>query len=255
MNARDNTPCCLPVPLLFPVHDALHLVFGDTGCAACPWEKNAPAPKKRIVLSAHRDGTAGLTHGRRRLYRGLMDLIDGHHPAAAFVYATGIAEGLDDEVDAVCRKVEKEKRIPVVPVHGEGLKGKKEDEDRAACLALFRLMGTEDTDGISPVSVNILGGLEKDGTVGELTSRCRAHGVEVVSSLPGNSSADRIRRSHGAALNLVLSDGVLLHLAVMMEIEYNIPFVRVSGDAAQMAETAFSAVHSLLGGRGSPPAA
>jgi nitrogenase molybdenum-cofactor synthesis protein NifE len=50
-----------------------------------------------------------------------------------------------------------EKGIPVLPVHSEGFKGTKKDGYKAACDALFKLVGTGATTDISPVSINILG--------------------------------------------------------------------------------------------------
>lgn len=246
MSERLIPLCCESPVLLYPVPDALHLVYGSPSTTNCPW--NMPVgrsfnPKKcRPALSAHLEATKGITHGKRKLYRGLMDLIEGHTPAAAFVYTTGTAECLGEEVDAVCYKVEKEKGIPIIPVHSEGLGGVSKDGDRAACEALFRLMGTGGTERISPVSINILDGFHKTGVSTSLETHYRAMGVEVVSVLPGASPVDHIRRCHGAALNIVLTEGAMLQLAVMMEIEYGIPFVHISCKEPEIATEALSAV-------------
>jgi len=190
-----------------------------------------------------------MTQERRRLYRGLTDFIDGHHPAAAFVYPTGEGERLSDEVDAVCSRVEKEKGIPVIPVHSEGLRGTRKDGGRTACEALFRLIGTGETDGISPTSINILAEPHARSAARELKGRFLERGTEVVAVLPGCSRVADIRRSHGTALNLILGDGAMLQLALMMEIEYGIPFVQVSGDRSEMVEGALSAVTRAARGR------
>ncbi|WP_300671958.1 nitrogenase component 1 [Desulfoluna sp.] len=238
MDARHLCISHAPGPALYPAIDALHLVYGDTG-GTCPWENPT---NHRPALSAHLGSTAGITQGKKTLYRGLLDLIEGHHPAAAFVYPTGRGDGLGEEVDAVCSKVEKEKGIPVIAVHSEGPNGVKKSPCRVSCEALFRLMGTGNTEGISPASVNILGGEHNKGAIGEWVRYCHALGVEVVSVLPADCEVADIRRSHGAALNVVISEGNLLQLALMMEIEYGIPFFHVSGDGAGIPVEAFAAV-------------
>ncbi|VVS95596.1 nitrogenase component 1 [Desulfoluna spongiiphila] len=245
--------CCEPGTVLSPVTDALHLVYGDNGHAACPWKTHGKPPveskTKRPALSVHLEGVRGLSQGRRRLYRGLTDLIDGHHPAAAFVYPKGKGERLGDEVDAVCSRVEEETGIPVIPVHSEGPGGTRKDGGRAACEALFRLMGTGSTEGISPGSVNILAASHARGVAGALKRLFLERGTEVVAMLPGCSCVADIRRSHGAALNLVVGGGAMLQLALMMEIEYGIPFVQVSGDRGEMMAGGLSAV-ATMGAKG-----
>jgi len=245
--SERNIPLYSESPdLLYPVPDALHLVYGSTGETACPCNKpvvrTLTTKKSRPALSAHLKDTKGITYGKRTLYRGLMDLIEGHTPAAAFVYTTGTAEHLGEEVDAVCHKVEKEKGIPVIPVHSEGIRGARKDGNRAACEALFRLMGTGSTEGISPVSINILDGSHKKETAKKLETLCCAMGVEVVSVLPGRSPVDHIRHCHGVALNVVLGEGAMLQLAVMMKIEYGTPFINISDEGLTVSENALAAV-------------
>ena len=246
MSERDIAVYSESSALLYPVPDALHLLYGSIADTAIPWSMPAGLPlktKKRIpAMSAHLKSTHGITSGKRALYRGLTDLIEGHTPAAAFVYTTGSAERFGEEVDAVCYKVEKEKGIPVIPVHSEGFRGERKDGDRAACEALFRLMGTGSTEGISPVSINILDGSHKKEIAKRLKTHCCGMGLEVVSVLPGNSPVDHIRHCHGAALNVVLGEGAMFQLAVMMEIEYGIPFVHISRDEWEMTGEALSDV-------------
>ena len=246
MKERHIPPCCTSSTVLYPATDALHLVYGTPGNTDYSWNilpKRSPGTKRsHPALSVHLEETEGITHGKRRLYRGLMELIEGHAPAAAFVYTMGKAERLGDEVDAVCHRVEKEKGIPIIPVHSKGLRGIRKDGYRATCEALFRLMGTGNTHGISPMSINILGGFHNDEASRRLNSHCRAMGVEVVSVLPGLSPVENIRRCHGATLNVILEEGAMMQLAAMMQIEYGIPFIRVSGTGPEKAADARSAV-------------
>jgi nitrogenase molybdenum-cofactor synthesis protein NifE len=53
-------------------------------------------------------------------------------------------------------------------------------------------------------------------------------GIEVVSIMTGDGRVDQVRRSHGAALNVVQCSGALTFLAEMMKETYGIPYIRAS---------------------------
>src|SRR5208282_4078803 len=84
------------------------------------------------------------------------------------------------------------------------IQGNQEGRLKAACQALFKLVGTGSTEQISPLSINILGEFNLAG------------------------EAWMIRRCHGAALNVVQCSGSMVHLAKMMKEKYGIPFIHVS---------------------------
>jgi nitrogenase molybdenum-cofactor synthesis protein NifE len=135
---------------------------------------------------------------------------------------------IGDDVEAVCRQVSAVKGIPVLPVHSEGFRGTKRDGYRAACEALLKLVGTGATEGIGPVSVNILGDFNIAGEVWIIRDYFEKMGVEVVATITGDGRVDDIRRAHGAALNLVQCSGSMMHLAKQLEEKRGIPFKRVS---------------------------
>ena len=118
--------------------------------------------------------------------------------------------------------------IPVLPVQSEGFKGTKKDGYRAACHALFQLVGTGPTEGIGPVSINILGDFNLAGETWMIRRYYEQLGVQVVATITGDGRVDDIRRCHGAALNVVQCSGSMVHLAKMMQQRYNIPFIHVS---------------------------
>ena len=158
----------------------------------------------------------------------MIELIDRHHPKAAFVYSTCIVGMIGDDLEGVCKKVSQEKGIPVLPVQSEGFKGNKRAGYNAACEAMFRLVGTGDTTGISPNSVNILGDFNLAGEIWIIRDYFKRMGVEVVANITGDGRVDDIRRAHGAALNVVQCSGSTMDLAKMMEEKYGIPHLRVS---------------------------
>lgn len=218
--------------VLYPVADALHVVHGPVGCAAYTWDIRgalSSGPElHRFSFSTDLQETDIIYGGEKKLYKSLTQLIYTYKPKAAFVYSTCIIGVIGDDVSAVCKRVEQENRIPVIPVHSEGFKGTKKDGYRAACEALFRLIGSGSTDGIKQYSINILGEFNIGGEAWVIKDYYERMGIQVVSIMTGDGRVDDIRRAHGASLNVVQCSGSMTALAKMMEETYGIPFIRVS---------------------------
>lgn len=218
--------------VLYPIADALHLVHGPIGCAAYTWDIRgalSSGPElHRLSFSTDLRENDVIFGGEKKLKVVLYELIDRYQPKAAFVYSTCIVGIIGDDVAAICQAVEKEKGIPVLPVHSEGFKGTKKDGYKAACSALSKLIGQGSTDNISSQSINILGEFNIAGEAWIIRKYYERMGIQVVSVMTGDGRVDDIRRSHGAALNVVQCSGSMVHLAKMMEMSYGIPYLRVS---------------------------
>jgi nitrogenase molybdenum-cofactor synthesis protein NifE len=218
--------------VLYPICDALHIVHGPIGCAAYTWDIRgalSSGPQlHRNSFSTDLQEMDVIYGGEKKLEAALLELIAHHQPKAAFVYSTCIVGLIGDDVSAVCKRVSGKTGIPVLPVHSEGFKGTKKDGYRAACEALYHLVGTGDTSGIGPHSVNILGDFNLAGETWIIRDYYCRMGVEVVACVTGDARIDDIRRCHGAKLNLVQCSGSMTHLAKMLQRDYGIPFKRVS---------------------------
>ena len=234
--------------VLYPIADALHLVHGPIGCAAYTWDIRgalSSGPElHRLSFSTDLQEMDVIFGGEKKLYHALTELIDRHHPAAAFVYSTCIVGIIGDDLEGVCKRVSKEKGIPVLPVQSEGFKGNKRAGYAAACKAMFKLTGTGDISGVSPKSVNILGDFNLAGEIWVIRDYLARMGVEVVANITGDGRVADIRRAHGAALNLVQCSGSSMDLAKMMEEAYGIPYIRVSYFGVEdMAESLYAVAH------------
>lgn len=218
--------------VLYPIADALHLVHGPIGCAAYTWDIRgalSSGPElHRLSFSTDLQEKDVIFGGEEKLYKALVELIDRHSPNAAFVYSTCIVGIIGDDLESVCKRVSGEKGIPVIPVQSEGFKGNKREGYHAACNAMFRLIGTGDTTGISPLSVNILGDFNLAGEIWIIQEYYRRMGIETVANVTGDGRVDDLRRAHGAALNVVQCSGATMDLAKMMQEAFGIPFQRVS---------------------------
>jgi nitrogenase molybdenum-cofactor synthesis protein NifE len=218
--------------VLYPIADALHIVHGPIGCAAYTWDirgaQSSGPQLHRNSFSTDMQEMDVIYGGEKKLERALMELIEKHQPKAAFVYSTCIVGVIGDDVSAVCKKVAAAKGIPVLSVASEGFKGTKKDGYRAACEAVYTLIGTGDTSSISPISINLLGDFNIAGETWIIRDYFKRMGVEVVATITGDGRVDDIRRCHGAKLNLVQCAGSMTHLAKKMKEDHGIPFLKVS---------------------------
>jgi len=218
--------------VLYPIADALHLIHGPIGCASYTWDIRgalSSGPQlHRMSFSTDLQERDIIFGGEKKLASALDTLIDKHKPKAAFVYATCIVGLIGDDIDAICKKASQEKGIPVLPVHSEGFKGTKKDGYKAACDAMANLVGTGSVKDVSPLSINIMGEFNIAGEAWVIRDYYERMGIEVVSVFTGDGRVENIKRSHGAALNVVQCSGSVIHLAQHMQERYGIPFIRVS---------------------------
>ena len=218
--------------VLYPIADALHVIHGPIGCASYTWDIRgslSSGPElHRLSFSTDLQEEEVIYGGEKKLYKALCELIDEYKPKAAFVFSTCIVGVIGDDVEAVCRKVSKEKGIDVIPVHSEGFKGTKKSGYKAACEAVFKLVGTGNIDDIKGPAINILGDFNLAGETWIIKDYYKRMGVDVIATATGDGRVDDLRRAHGAALNVVQCSGSMFNLAKMMEKEYGIPYIHVS---------------------------
>ncbi len=218
--------------VLYPIADALHLVHGPVGCAAYTWDIRgalSSGPElHRVSCSTDLREKDVILGGERQLETSLRQLISKYLPKAAFVYGTCVIGVIGDDVAAVCRRVEQDVGIPVIPVLAEGFRGTKRDGYNAATRALLTLIGRGDTSDIGQHSINLMGDFNVAGESWIIKKYFEQMGIEVVSVLTGDGRVDAISRAHGAKLNVVQCAGSMTPLAQGMQERYGIPYIRVS---------------------------
>lgn len=218
--------------VLYPIADALHLIHGPVGCAAYTWDIRgslSSGPQlHRLSFTTDLREREVVFGGEPKLYSALISLIDQYKPKAAFVYGTCIVGVIGDDMDAVCRRVSKEKGIDVIPIMSEGFNGTKKDGYKLACDALSKLIGTDDKTEVPEYSINILGDFNLAGELWMLAEYYRRMGVNMVACMTGDGRIDDIRKAHNAKLNVVQCSGSMIYLAKDMKEKYGIPFMKVS---------------------------
>ncbi len=218
--------------VLYPITDALHLIHGPVGCAAYTWDirgsLSSGSELYRMSFTTDLNERDVVFGGEKKLYNSLIELIDKHHPKAAFVYSTCIVGVIGDDVVAICRQVSKEKGIDVLAVQSEGFNGTKKDGYKVACEALDKLVGTDTTSELPPYSLNILGDFNIAGELWMLIDYYKRMGIHINATITGDGRVDDIRKAHKASLNVVQCSGAMIHLAKLMKDKYDVPFMKVS---------------------------
>lgn len=232
--------------VLYPIADALHLVHGPIGCAVYTWDirgslSSGPELNRNSFSTDLRE-TDIIYGGEKKLLAALRELIKAYNPPAAFVYSTCIVGIIGDDVDAICRKASEEFGIPVLSVHSEGFKGTKKDGYKAACEALFRIIGTGKSNEKIPGTINILGEFNLAGESWIIRKYYEEMGIKVISTMTGDGRIEEIRNANQASLNLVQCSGSMMTLAKMMEEKYGTPYMRVSYFGIEDMSTALYAV-------------
>ena len=217
--------------VLYPIVDALHLIHGPIGCAAYTWDIRgslSSGPElHRLSFCTDLQERDVIFGGETKLYESIIELVDKHQPKAAFIYTTCIVGVIGDDVERICRQVEKEKHIPIIPVQAPGFQGSKKDGYKVACESIYKLVGTKNRPTPAK-SINILGDFNLAGELWILLEYYKKIGVHVNATITGDGRVDDICNAHNAALNVVQCSGSMNYLAQMMKDDYGIPSMRVS---------------------------
>ncbi|MBN2738370.1 MAG: nitrogenase iron-molybdenum cofactor biosynthesis protein NifE [Spirochaetales bacterium] len=218
--------------VLYPIADAVHLVHGPIGCASYTWDIRgalSSGPElHRYSFSTDLKEKEVIFGGEKKLEESIVYLAKRFKPKAVFVYSTCIIGIIGDDVERVCKQATENIGIQIIPVHSEGFKGTKKDGYKAACSAIFRLIGTGKGTKPKKPSINILGEFNLAGESWIIKNYYKQMGVHIQSVMTGDSRIEAISNAHLADLNVVQCSGSMLSLAKMMEEKYNIPYTHVS---------------------------
>lgn len=218
--------------VLNPLTDALHLVHGPIGCASYTWDiRGAYTSGPELYKSSFSTDMKELDivfGGEKKLASAIRELARKYNPPAIFVYSTCIVGIIGDDIVAICKAASQELHIPVIPVKSEGFRGNKSEGYKAACNALFQLIGTANHEPRSPFTINLLGEYNVAGDLWSIKPYFEEMGIEVIASLTGDGRVEDIKRAHHASLNLVQCSGSMTYLAKKMEERYGIPYKRIS---------------------------
>lgn len=232
------------ISVLSPITDALHVVHGPPGCATCAtyaWNARGSISSGSMLYGG-RDNI--FFDNDRKLAKVVLELAASYRPKAIFVYSTRISGIVGHDIDLACESASKDLRIPVLPVGCKGFqaeRGCKEAGYEEACDVLLKLIGMRSYEPKSPYSVNIIGDYNIAGDLWPIRSYFEEIGIEVVSTITGDSRVAEIQRAHSACLNLVQCSSSMGSLAKRLEEKYGTPYRRVSFLGIEETSTAIRA--------------
>jgi nitrogenase molybdenum-cofactor synthesis protein NifE len=236
--------------VLQPIADAAHIVHGPISCCGNSWEGRGALSSKGNL---HRMGFTtdmsemDIVYGsEEKLYRAILqtyeslqgDFVRGTmsplRPKAIFVYATCVSGLIGEDIEALCKRVEAEIGIPIIPVNAPGFVGPKNLGNRIAGEVLLDyVIGTGNLPSSlnlreDDVVINLIGEYNIAGDLWLVEPILKEAGIRVLSRITGDSTFEEITYAHKAKLNVVVCSRALINVAREMERRYGIPYVEVS---------------------------
>lgn len=218
-----------------PVKDMLHITHGPIGCCFYAWggrryksrpEEGAP-DFTQYLLSSNMQESDIVFGGVKRLRQCIKEAVDIFHPKAIGIYATCPVGLIGDDINAVARESSEKYGIQVLAFSCEGYKGVTQSAGHhiANNIVMTNMIGTG-THEHKKYSVNILGEYNIGGDAWEVERFLGKIGYNVVATLTGDSSIEKLNNAHLADLNLVQCHRSINYIAEMMETKYGIPWIK-----------------------------
>ena len=231
--------------VLMPITDAIHLVHGPIGCAACTWDirgsRSSGEELYKKGFSTNLQEKDIVFGGEKKLSDTILELYGIYKPAAIFVYSTCVVGLIGDDLKSVCREAEKITKCRVIPVQSEGFRSfNKSLGHQLACDAMLdHLIGTgklekPGSNQKSEVStqenptLNIVGEFNVAGDLWAIKPLIENMGITVQSAITGDSCVEEIANAHRADLNIVQCQKSSNYLARQMDEKYGIPHLKVN---------------------------
>lgn len=236
--------------VLNPITDAYHIIHGPIGCSSYTWDirgsLTSGADIFRTSYSTDLRETDVIFGGEKKLTAAIDELAQKESAKLIFVYATCIVGVIGDDIEAICKNAEEKYGIRVIPVKVSGFSGTKSDGYKLACDAIMRLI--EPYKDIPKVKgVNFLGDFNLAGEMWIIRNYLEMLGINLISTVTGDSSYESLLRLPSAELNFVQCAGSSTYLANRMEDEMGIPFIKVSFFGAEDTTNSLIRIAQALG--------
>ena len=214
--------------MLAPLEDAIHVVHGPVGCAS--YGSTVRGRSFRVFSTAleEKDIVFG---GRKRLIRTIKEAkAVMPHARYCFVYATCSTAIIGDDIENICKKMEKDLGCPVIFVNCPGFKGDSQASGhRIAYESLLnRLIGQGKRTDVGDYDVNIIGDYNINGESKVLKSLLEEMGIRVRCIFTGHADYEGIIAAHSVRLNLLICQSSGRFLAEALQKRYGIPYLKVT---------------------------
>ncbi|MEN6414542.1 MAG: nitrogenase molybdenum-iron protein alpha chain [Veillonellales bacterium] len=219
-----------------PIKDMVHITHGPVGCSFYAWggrrnkaraEEPGGMNYMEYVFSTDMQESNIVFGGVPKLKEAIKEAYELFHPKAIGIYATCPVGLIGDDINAVAAEATKEYGIPVLSFSCEGYKGVTQSAGHhiANNIVMQEIIG-KGNETPKELGINILGEYNIGGDAWEIERVLAKIGYNVISTLSGDASYDKISNAHTANLNLVQCHRSINYIAEMMETKYGIPWIK-----------------------------
>ncbi len=222
--------------VLSPIKDALNIVHAPINCLGNSYNQRTSKAVNGKDYYMYGFTTAmnenDLIFGSEdKLRRGIIYVHNRFKPKGIFVYNTCVPALTGEDVEGVSKELSAKFKIPVVPVFSQGFSGNKNLGNKIAGDALFtHIIGKKEPaiDLLGDFNINLIGEYNIKGELFLIKKALKSIGLNVLSTITGDSTIEEIMYSHKAELNVVICSKALVYLARKMKEKFGIPYIEES---------------------------
>jgi len=225
--------------VLGPTRDIINITHGPIGCGFYSWltrrnqTRTTSDDQENFIpytFSTDMQDSNIVFGGEEKLKVAIREAIELFHPKGIAIFSTCPVGLIGDDVHRVSRQMVEE--YPDVNIFGfscEGYRGVSQSAGHhIANNGLFKhLIGRK--DDVTPTSkfrVNVLGEYNIGGDAFAIDSLFEKCGIEIVSTMSGNSTLENFETAHTADLSLVMCHRSINYVAEMLETSFGIPWTK-----------------------------
>lgn len=224
---------------LLPIADVAHVVHGPIGCVGSSWDNrgthsSGPQLFRLGFTTDLSEQDVIMGRGERRLFHGISQLVEKHHPAAVFVYNTCVPAMEGDDIEAICRLAAERVGVPVIPIDAAGFYGSKNLGNRiAGDLMVEKVVGGREpapwpTDAPFTAerghSMALIGEYNIAGEFWNVLPLLDELGVRVLCTLAGDARFAEVQTMHRSELNMLVCSRALINVARKLEEKHGTPW-------------------------------
>lgn len=224
--------------VLGPTRDIVNITHGPIGCGFYSWltRRNQTRPEPdgenfmTYCFSTDMQEKEIIFGGEKKLAAAIQEAYDLFHPHAIAVFSTCPVGLIGDDVHQITKSMSEKLGINCFAFSCEGYKGVSQSAGHhIANNQLFKhVIGRDDTPAKGKFNINLLGEYNIGGdafVIEDLFERC---GINIITTMSGNSSIHGFENAHMADLNAVMCHRSINYVADMIEKKYGIPWIKVN---------------------------
>jgi nitrogenase molybdenum-iron protein alpha chain len=249
--------------VLGPTRDIINITHGPIGCGYYSWltRRNQTRPETEMeenyipyAFSTDMQDSNIVFGGEEKLKQAIREAYELFHPKGIAIFSTCPVGLIGDDVHRVARHMTEE--LPGVNIFGfscEGYRGVSQSAGHhIANNGLYKnLIGRDDTvEGKYKFRVNVLGEYNIGGdafAIEDLFDKC---GIELVSTMSGNSTLKKFETAHTADLSLVMCHRSINYVAEMLETSFGVPWTKANFVGAEATAKSLRKVGQYFGDQG-----